>query len=58
VIGKKAAKDKKGWKVGEDDIAKAMDRMANARLETNKDRKLARSLGPRPRRGGWHSRRG
>jgi hypothetical protein len=43
-IGKKATKDKKGRKVGDDDITKAMDRMANARLETNKDRKLARSL--------------
>jgi hypothetical protein len=40
VLGRKAAKEK-GKKSGDDDIAKAMDRMANARLEYNKDKKLA-----------------
>jgi hypothetical protein len=31
-------------KAGYDDIAKAMDRIANARLQANEDRKLARNL--------------
>ena len=31
----------KGKKAGDDDIAKAIDRMANARLEYNEDKKLA-----------------
>jgi hypothetical protein len=50
VIGKKASKDMKGRKVGDNDIAKAMDRMANARLEANKDKKLAMSLEAKARR--------
>jgi hypothetical protein len=44
VLGKKAAKDLKGKKAGYDDIAKFMDRIANARLQANEDRKLARNL--------------
>jgi hypothetical protein len=44
VLGKKAAKDLKGKKVEDDDIAKAMDMIANARLQENEDRKLSRNL--------------
>jgi hypothetical protein len=32
----------KGKKVGDDDIAVAMDRIANARLQANEDRKATR----------------
>jgi hypothetical protein len=44
MLGKKAAKDLKGKKAGDDDIAIAMNRIANARLQANEDRKLTRSL--------------
>jgi hypothetical protein len=44
VLRKKATKDLKGKKAGGDDIAKAMDRIANARLQENEDRKLERNL--------------
>jgi hypothetical protein len=44
VLGKKAANDLKGRKAGDDDIAKATDRIANARLQANEDRKLERNL--------------
>jgi hypothetical protein len=43
-LGKKVAKDLKGKKTGDDDIANTMDRIAKARLQANEDRKLARSL--------------
>jgi hypothetical protein len=44
VLGRKAAKDMKGKKAGDDDIAIAMERLANARLQANEDRKIARNL--------------
>jgi hypothetical protein len=44
VLGRKAAKDIKGKKAGDDDIALAMERLANARLQANEDRKIARNL--------------
>jgi hypothetical protein len=44
VLGRKAAKDMKGKKARDDDIAVAMDRIANARLQANEDRKTARYL--------------
>jgi hypothetical protein len=44
VLGKKAAKDLKGKKAGDDDIAIAMYRIANARLQANEDRKLEISM--------------
>jgi hypothetical protein len=44
MLGKKAVKDLKGKKAEDDDIAKAMNRITNARLQANKDRKLTRSL--------------
>jgi hypothetical protein len=44
MLGRKAAKDMKGKKVGDDDIAIAMDRIANARLQANEYRMLARNL--------------
>jgi hypothetical protein len=44
VLGRKAAKDMKGKKAGDDDIEIAMDRIANARLQANEDRKVARNL--------------
>jgi hypothetical protein len=44
VLGKKATKDMKGKKAGDDDISISIDRIANARLQANEDRKLARSL--------------
>jgi hypothetical protein len=43
-LGKRAAKDLKGKKTRDDDIANAMGRIAKARLQANEDRKLARSL--------------
>jgi hypothetical protein len=44
VLGRKATKDIKGKKAGDDDIAIVMERIANARLQANKDRKVARNL--------------
>jgi hypothetical protein len=44
VLGRKAAKDMKGKKAGDDDIAIAMESLANARLQANEDRKIARNL--------------
>jgi hypothetical protein len=44
VLGRKAAKDMKGKKTGDEDIAIAMERIANARLQANEDRKVARNL--------------
>jgi hypothetical protein len=44
VLGNKAAKELKGKKAEGDDIAKAMDAIANARIQANEDRKLARQL--------------
>jgi hypothetical protein len=44
VLGSKATKHLKGKKAEDDDIAIAMDRIANARLQANEDMKLARSL--------------
>jgi hypothetical protein len=44
VLGRKATKDIKGKKAGDDDIAIAMDRISNARLHANEDRKLAKNL--------------
>jgi hypothetical protein len=44
MLGRKAAKDMKGKKVGDDDITIAMDRIANTRLQANEYRKLARNL--------------
>jgi hypothetical protein len=44
MLGRKAAKDMKGKKARDDDIAIAMDRIANARLQANEDRKVARNL--------------
>jgi hypothetical protein len=44
VLGRKAAKDMKGKKAGDDDIAVAMDRFSNARFQANEDRKAARNL--------------
>jgi hypothetical protein len=44
VLGRKAAKDLKGKKAGDDDISIAMDMIANAGLQANEDRKLARNL--------------
>jgi hypothetical protein len=41
MLGKKTVK---GKKAEDDDIAKAMNRITNARLQANKDRKLTRSL--------------
>ena len=41
--GKKAAKDMKGRKAGDDDIAKEMESLVSARLEANEDRKVART---------------
>jgi hypothetical protein len=35
MLGKKATKDLKGKKAGDDDIANAMDRIANAMLQAN-----------------------
>ena len=43
VLGRKTAKDMKGKKAGDDDIAIAMERIANARLQANEDRKVARN---------------
>ena len=72
VLGRKATKElMKGEKSGDDNIAKAMDRMANARLEYNEDKKLARTMAAEAearrvaleermasaRRGGWLWRR-
>ena len=46
VLGRKAAKElMKGKKSGDDNIAKAMDRMANARLEYNEDKKVGKDYG-------------
>jgi hypothetical protein len=44
VLGRKATKDMKGKMAGDDDIAIAMERIANARLQANEDRKVARNL--------------
>ncbi|KAK1680547.1 hypothetical protein QYE76_041395, partial [Lolium multiflorum] len=44
VHGRKTAKDMKGKKAGDDDIAMAMERIANARLQANEDRKMQRNL--------------
>nr|XP_051229030.1 uncharacterized protein LOC127346810 [Lolium perenne] len=44
VHGRKTAKDMKGKKAGDDDIAIAMERIANARLQANEDRKMQRNL--------------
>jgi hypothetical protein len=44
VLGRKAAKDMTGKKAGDDDIAIAMERLVNARLQANEDRKIARNL--------------
>jgi predicted nucleic acid-binding Zn-ribbon protein len=44
MLGRKAIKDLKGKKAGDDDIAIAMDRIANLRLQANEDRKVARNL--------------
>jgi hypothetical protein len=44
VLGRKAAKDMKGKNAGDDDNAIAMERLANARLQANEDRKIARNL--------------
>jgi hypothetical protein len=44
VLGRKAAKDMKGKKAGDDDIAIPMERIANARLQANEDRKVTRNL--------------
>jgi hypothetical protein len=44
VLGRKTAKDIKGKKAGDDDIAIAMERIANSRLQANEDRKVARNL--------------
>jgi hypothetical protein len=44
VLGRKAAKDMKGKKARDDDIAIAMERLANAGLQANEDRKIARNL--------------
>jgi membrane protein involved in colicin uptake len=41
VLGRKAAKELKGKKAGDDDIAKAMEKMAKARVEYNVDKKEA-----------------
>jgi hypothetical protein len=43
VLGRKAAKDMKAKKVGDDDIVIAMDRIANARLQENEYKKVARN---------------
>nr|XP_051220971.1 uncharacterized protein LOC127339126 [Lolium perenne] len=44
VHGRKTAKEMKGKKAGDDDIAMAMERIANARLQANEDRKMQRNL--------------
>nr|XP_051201932.1 FAM10 family protein At4g22670-like [Lolium perenne] len=44
VLGRKTAKYMKGKKSGDDDIAIDMERIANARLQGNEDRKVARNL--------------
>ncbi|KAK1564085.1 hypothetical protein QYE76_037717 [Lolium multiflorum] len=44
VPGRKTAKEMKGRKAGDDDIAMAMERIANARLQANEDRKMQRNL--------------
>nr|XP_051190157.1 uncharacterized protein LOC127303467 [Lolium perenne] len=44
VHGRKTAKEMKGRKAGDDDIAMAMERIANARLQANEDRKMQRNL--------------
>jgi hypothetical protein len=44
VLGRKASKDMKGKKAGDDDIAIAMERLANARFQANEDCKIARNL--------------
>jgi hypothetical protein len=44
MLGRKAAKDLKGKKARDDDIAIAMDRISNARLQANEDRKVTRNL--------------
>jgi hypothetical protein len=44
MLGRKAAKDLKGKKAGDDDIVIVMDRIANARLQANEDMKVARNL--------------
>jgi mRNA deadenylase 3'-5' endonuclease subunit Ccr4 len=41
--GKKAAKDMRGRKTGDDDIEKGVEKLVNARLEANADRNMARS---------------
>jgi hypothetical protein len=68
VLGRKAAKDMKETKAGDDDIAVAMDRIADARLQENEIgrpqdtwrkrlwrlwRLWRRGLPP-TRRGSWH----
>jgi hypothetical protein len=71
VLGRKAAKDMKGKKAGDDDIAIPMDRIANARLQANEDRKWQETWSKRSRlrgrlwrrgllptrRGSWHWKR-
>jgi hypothetical protein len=44
VLGRKAAKDMKGKKAGDDDVAIAMEKFVNARFQANEDRKIARNM--------------